>query len=479
MREETSSKAVSGFLRTGLGRLSAIVLGFLGLLVAARRLPAESLGAFVLLQVTVTFLVEFTSAGIHQAIPRFMARSDWRLSDAAIPLLFFRLLTVGAAGLLVVVFRAPLAGLFGSERYAELVWLVPCMMVLGATNALLRSVLEGRLRFGVLGLVGVVRSTTNFVAIVVLLLVAGLGVTGLIWAYILAEGAALLVGIAGTEFTPRWSGRIAALREMLRFGAPIQINYLLLFVSDRLDTLVIAVVLGPGAVAAYEIARKFPDAIEALFEAYSQAYLPLTARLYFSEGPSHLSRFLCGSLRWITFVAGTAAVGVCVAASDLVTLLFSEEYVSSIVPLYWLMAALPWVLVQHILGYSLMATGSTKRLPVVNALHAALCLVGYLVLVPRFGIAGAGFTVMFGTAILNPIAVGLVRSAGVEVRAASYLKPIAIMSLIVFVSLTFGFVGLLAGILATVAYLSIAAASSLVSVTEAWDQVRRALDSHR
>ena len=67
--------------------------------------------------------------------------------------------------------------------------------------------------------------------------------------------------------------------EMLKFGFPLQIQYILDFIFSRIDTVLISSLLGTSATAFYEIARKIPDSLLQLFNAFRSVYFPMITEM--------------------------------------------------------------------------------------------------------------------------------------------------------------------------------------------------------
>src|SRR5690606_41186575 len=85
--------------------------------------------------------------------------------------------------------------------------------------------------------------------------------------------------------TPRFDRQV--LQELLRFGFPLQLNFVLSFVFSRADTFLISVLLGPAQVAFYEIARRIPDSVSDAYEAFVQVYFPSVAQRIEKIGRAH------------------------------------------------------------------------------------------------------------------------------------------------------------------------------------------------
>lgn len=98
------------------------------------------------------------------------------------------------------------------------------------------------------------------------------------------------------------------------------------FLFQRADTFIIGGFIGPAEIAIYEIARKIPESIESLYEAFRKVYFPFISDLFGQKKNQEATDMLNHSVRLIA-VAGV--FGILVAfffGSEIITLLFSSGY---------------------------------------------------------------------------------------------------------------------------------------------------------
>lgn len=405
-----------------------MVLGLLGTVVAARYLPAEAFGAFVLVQVVAGFLTQVSSFGLDPSIAKFITGTEdeqhkRKLINTAI---HFRLFTILVVSLVTMIARPALPTLFGSSLLPNLAIFVPLLFLLESSSRLLKSVLQGLFLFKRIGIADFIASLFNFLLIVVFVLFLDRGVMGLIYARVISLSLSCAFLYFSTPIEKQLEFHFNILKEVLVFGFPLQINDILSFTFRRIDTLIIGALLGPADIAYYEIARKIPDSLANLYEAFRSVYFPFMSRLFALGEQKKVAQMLNHSTRLISFISILGALIVLVFGNDVIILLFSEKYLPSVPAFVLLMIALNIRLVSNVLGTSLVAVGDSNKPAIINAVHTAVSLLGNLILIPIFGIVGAALASLAGSSATNPLNALFLRRRRVEVRVRDYLKPILV-----------------------------------------------------
>lgn len=422
------SRFIGGTISIGLANLSTMLLGLLGTMVAARHLPAEAFGAFVLLQVVASLLTQVSSAGLELSIAKFITSTEdeghkRQLINTAI---CFRLLTVFIVSLVVLIARSTLPTVFGSSLLPNLALFVPLLFFLESSSNLLKSVLQGFFLFKRIGISDFIASLFNSLLIAVFVLFLDRGVMGLIYARVISLSLSCAFLYFSTPIKKQLEFHFNMLKGVLAFGFPLQINDILTFIYHRIDTLIIGALLGSADIAYYEIARRIPDSFARLYQAFRSVFFPFMSRLFALGEQKKAARMLNHSTRLISFISSLGALIALAFGHDVITALFSERYLPSVPAFVLLMIRLNIGLVSDVLGTSLVAVGDPNKAAVTNVVHMALSLMGNLIFIPIFGVVGAALASLAGTSATPPLNVLFLRRRRVDVRAGDYLKPIVV-----------------------------------------------------
>ena len=422
------SRFIGGTISIGWGNLSAMVLGLLGTMVAARRLPAEAFGAFVLLQVVASFLAQVSSFGLELSVARFIASTEDKTYERQLinTALSFRVFTILVVSLVASVIRPTLFAVSGSSLIADLAVFVPLLFLLESSSSLLRSILQGLFLFSRIGLADFVASVLNFLLVLVFVLFLDRGVMGLIYARVIALSVSCAFAYSSIPTRKRLEFHLNIMKQVLAFGIPLQVNDILTFIFRRIDTLVIGAFLGTVDIAYYEIARKIPDYLTRLFEAFRSVYFSFMSKLFARGQRDKAIQVLNNSTRWISFLTAVGALTAVVFGNSIISLLFSDRYLPSAPVFVLLMIRLNIALISNLLGTALVAVGDSNKPAIINVVHTAVALLGNLIFLPIFGIVGAALASLAGPSATNPLNVLFLRRRRVDVKVADYLKPILV-----------------------------------------------------
>jgi len=209
------------------------------------------------------------------------------------------------------------------------------------------------------------------------------------WGGVVAQGAAMVIGIAATK--PRLAGLLdrKTTARAFRLGIPIALGSLSYFVLNAGDRLVVQRLLGPDEVARYQIAYVVGSAVILLLTFTNQAWAPhfaalrdgVARRQLAMHSRDELYKLLAPVLLAVTLVSPVALPILAPASyrvQDLTVVVF----------------------VVAITAFPVVASGATGRLllverrgvavGVIGAIAGAVNIGANLLLVPVLGIAGAG-----------------------------------------------------------------------------------------
>lgn len=425
MSEAPASRLIRGAISLGSASFLGMAMSLLGTMIVTRRFSAEVFGAYTLLRVVVTFLGQISSFGLGMSIAKFIsdtedpARKEVLVSTAMI----FRLLATVLFSIAAWIARPWLALLFGGDLLADLLVFVPILFVLESSMAVLKAILQGFMLFNRVALTDLTLNTLNLILIVVVILFLKADIFGLILSRALALFVPCVFAYFSIPLKKRLLFSLDALKELIVFGFPLQLNDILSFVYGRVDTLIIAALLGPADIAFYEIGRRIPDTLNSLIQSIWSVYFPIMAKLFAIGDWKKAARLLNDTMRLFSAASLLATGVVLLWGQDIIRLMFSERYLPSAPIFAFLMASLSIGLVGGAMGTSLVAIGESNKPPLVNLVHTTASLLGNLIFIPAFGITGAALVSLVGPSATNPFNAFFLIRKKLDVRVMSYLKP--------------------------------------------------------
>ncbi len=418
----------SGTIFIGVARISTIVLGLVSVMLATRYLTTDAYGTYVLVMLFSNFLVQFMSFGLGLVIPKYLASNEnEEYKTTLINTVFhFKIIIVLIVVLLIVGFQPFLAGLIKSDLSADIFSATPAVFLVISFTQLFEAILRGRFKFKAIGIIEIIAEIAELFLLIFLVVVYEFGFWGLLMAKIVTRLIWIALAYRAIQFEHKWEFNIPLLKEMLKFGFPLQLQYIFDFAYSKLDTLIVGSFLGTSGVALYDIARKIPDSLDQLYSVFISVYFPISASVYATEEKEKTDYILNNSIRLIAVLSLFATLITVFFGKDIIILLFSEEYI----PIYWalvlLMIGLTLKMVESTLGYSLVAIGEPDKPLYINIMRAIVSLVGNLTLLPILGLTGAALVFILGNLVAIPVNIFFLRRKDISIKSLNFLKLVIV-----------------------------------------------------
>lgn len=185
--------------------------------------------------------------------------------------------------------------------------------------------------------------------------VAALIVSSELTVYAIANGAASLVGVAYSAVAVRWVWRgslvawptVARSREVLRFSITNQVPWFGDLVNQETDKIIIALLVGPRAAGAYEVANRAVLAVRSLGFLTVSAMVPTATAAIVERGREVIREFYVRYTLRSVSIAFPMLCATCLSApyllmawlgevsehSELIVLLLSAAYLGSVITL--------------------------------------------------------------------------------------------------------------------------------------------------
>jgi O-antigen/teichoic acid export membrane protein len=262
--------------------------------------------------------------------------------------------------------------------------------------------------------------------IVVFLILLKKGMIGLIYATILSNICSTAFQYLVLRVKRRFHFDPRLYVRMFRFGFPLGLNEVLGFLFLRTDRLMIGAMLNSTGVAYYEIASKIPDGSRTMFTSFIEVYFPSMVELFSGKKKHEAQSVLNNSLRVFGFLSLFLTLFLALFRKEIVTFLFSKEYIGSAPALPILMFTLTIGIYGTIMGTTLVALGQSDKPVKVNVVTAASCIVGNLTMIPVFGFMGSVYSRLLMTCAATPINAWYLKKAEVRVGISECLKPVGV-----------------------------------------------------
>ena len=397
---------VENFLVYGLGGIISKVIPLIMLPIITRLMPDSFYFGLSDLSNTV---VQFGSAlavmGMYDAVFRlFFDKEDEEYQrKVCSTALLFTLCTSFLVFLLLVIFRGPVSEfVFSDRKYANILFLSAISIFIGGTNNIVQiptRVQNKRKVYLILNTVGPVLSY----AVSVPLLINGYYEIALPLAAVIS---ALWLEICFWFLNHKWFDfhifDKSILGQLLRIGVPLLPNFLIYWVFNSCDRLMIGKLIGNSFTGIYGVGARIASVSQLIYTAFAGGWQ------YFAFSTMRESDQVKSNSRIFEYL-GTISFGcsllVCAFAYPVFQLLFPGEYEAGfIVVPYLFLAPLMQMLYQVVCNQFLIIKCTWPNMLILG-IGALLNVVLNLTLIPLIGIEGAAISTLLGYSLSVLIAV--------------------------------------------------------------------------
>jgi O-antigen/teichoic acid export membrane protein len=417
-------RAITSVLSLSVFSVFSMVLGLTGTVIVVRHYSAEEFGVYTLVLVITSFLSQISNFGLELSVSKFIAgaKNDFYREYFFSAAVIIRMGSILITGLLAY-FGSPLLKiLFGQSLLSGFILYVPLLFAVESFRALLKATLQGSFLFIKMGIADISAGFIYLILVILIYLIKG-DITLLILAKVFSSFVTCIFSFVSIPIRKRMSFQMDAFKELIKFGYPLQINSIMTFVYSRIDTIAVAMFLGPAEVAAYEVARKIPDYLRVFYEPFKSVYYPLISKRYALDDPQQASGLVNDSIRFVAFVTLLGAAIATLFGREILQLIFTSKYASSAPVFAILMINLSIGLIGNVIGTTLVAVGDTKKPAFINFFNSITSWLGSILLIPLFGLIGASIANMTGTLIAFPLNPYFLRKR-MELKDIAYFKPL-------------------------------------------------------
>lgn len=372
--------AVSTLVTTLAARLIAVIAAFGSGVLVARGLGPAGRGTYALITTVALMAATVSHLSVEQAIVGRWRRDDEtaRLSGTSVIIGAIFGSFGGLAALLVLTTR------YGDSVVGGAAWLaavgVPLFVVSLYVNSTL--VLNGRL--GRSNSLRVVGALTQLAAVVGILLVSTLSVTGAVAAWAVALAVPSLGGVA-SQWRDLRAMSFGAARRLLSVGLRYHPGMLALSALSRLDVFIVAAFAGRSAVGLYAVAVTLAEGLFLVSDSVAQVALGRQVQLDRRESDQLTLRVA----RMNLMVCLTASVALAVASPIVIPILFGQAYAGSVASLLLLLPGILGLALIRPITAQLVRRDRPLLVSSITVSALALNLLLNFVLVPHLAERGA------------------------------------------------------------------------------------------
>ena len=387
---------IENFLVYGLGGMISKIVPFVMLPIVTRLMPnAFYFGLNDISTVVVSFGQALAVMGMYDALFRmfFEKNEQSYKKELCSTALTFTLITSIIIFFLMILFREPLAQLFFSDRkFANLLCLSAMSILIGATNSIVSAPTRMQNQRKVFLVTNFLSPVISY-SISIPLLLKGYYIVALPLASILS---ALSMEVIFMVLNHKWfSFRINKkyLKEMLVIALPLVPNFLVYWIFNSSDRLMISKLIGTDWNGIYAVGAKIGQASQLIYTAFAGGWQFFAFSTMKDQDQVKMTSNIFEDLGVITFSAGMIMAAI---SKEVFALLFSEEYLQGYIVMPYLFVAPLLLMLYQVVVNQFLVIKKTWPSVLLLFFGAVTNVVLNATLIPMIGIEGAAIGTFMG-----------------------------------------------------------------------------------
>jgi O-antigen/teichoic acid export membrane protein len=379
-----------GVAYTFLTRLLLFVLGMALSIILARFLGPVDRGKYAIVMLIATILLKLGTAGTEVANTYYSASGKYGLryivSNSIFNSLLFGLAMI-AMFTVVYTLRVFKQYMQGNGLNALAIWLVVALVPAMIAKQLLNKVLLGRGKILLFNATDLFQVGSQLVLTAAFVMLFHGGLAAAIVAYVVAtvvDVAVIIVLISRLE-PISLSFDKGLFKASLVYGTKAYLGNIAQFLNYRLDSLLVSIFLGVEQVGYYAIAVGMAERLWMIPGAIGTVLLPKVSST--EEGKA--TSITAFSTKITLYVVAAMALILGLLATWAISLLYGKEYLDAVKPFILLLPGIVSLSVSKVLTSDLAGRGRPEFGAISSVISLVVTIVLDLLLIPRWGIAGA------------------------------------------------------------------------------------------
>ncbi len=381
-----------------VGKAGAVIFGIVSIGLLTRYLGQRGFGEYTTAITFVQFFGILADLGLYIVAVKKIAEANDDTNR-----LFNNIFTLRLVSALVFVGLAPLVVLF--FPYPALVkqgvLLLTLTTLFLTLNQLFVGLYQKSLAMGRAAVSEIIGKAV-FLGLVVLAVFFQEGLIAIFIAFLLGSAAQFVVSfmLARRYVHLRLQYDPAVWREVLHESWPVALSIALNLVYFRADTIILSLFFPAATVGLYGASYKVLEVLVAFPAMFAGLVLPLLSRHAATGDHERLVATLQKAFDFLIMVSLPMVAGLFLLAHPIMTLVAGSDFAFAGSILRVLAFAAGSIFVGNLFGNAVVALGRQRSMLPIYAVVAVCSLVGYFLLIPRFGVWGAsGMTVATELAI--------------------------------------------------------------------------------
>lgn len=400
-----------GILMSGGANLFGMVASLITVMVAARLLSQDELGAFFLVMLLAQCTALFGDIGFQNTAIRTLSSlsvSSTNFTHTSRYIMTIAVLTSLAASLGVICLLPFMTSFWPYRHFQDNAVLAAPVAFLTTIIQVLMALLVGTRQFRRLSILSAGMESLRAILSIGGLLV-GFGVSSLLWGMIISRliGISLMWTWMPVVFIPQFHHSQHS--QILKFGGWLYGCSMMSVAMVRTADTLLTTYLGPAALAVYSAAMQVPSVLQRVFESIRPTLLG-----YISSQENAGTNPQTRLIRMMSALLAVAATGLIWLSRPLMTLLYSEKYAVGVHIMQALSVWAVFTVINYLYSVILIGSGQSKRAFLLTVPQFVAILIAATILVPRYQGFGAAVALLVTAFVGNMAGAWLLGVEGTE-----------------------------------------------------------------
>ena len=413
---------LENFLVYGLGGIISKIIPLIMVPIITWIMPnSDYFGISDLSNTLVSFGSALAIMGMYDAMYRMFFEKEEeqykrRICSTA---LLFTIATSLIVFLLMLLLRKVIATFFfGDSKYCYVVYLSAMATMVGATNGIISAPTRMQNKRKVFLITNTISPILSYTVSIPMLLAGHYVIALPLAAVISGVVMEISFGILNRKWFDRKLFDFNLLKQMLVIAIPLLPNFLIYWVFNSSDKLMIVNMIGTGAAGIYSVGSKLGHCSQLIYTAFAGGWQYFAFSTMKEKDQVKTNSLIFEYLGIISFVA-TAFI--CAWSGGIFSLLFKQEYHSGyLVSPYLFFAPLLQMLFQVAANQFLVVKKTWPNMLILS-MGAVMNVILNLTLIPVLGIEGASIATLMGYAVSDIICVLVLRRMKLMVVSRRFL----------------------------------------------------------
>ena len=397
---------IENFLVYGIGGIISKIIPLIMVPIVTRLMPtSEYYGLSDLSNTVVSFASALAVMGMYDAMYRmFFERDDeeYKKKICSTALIFTIFTSIIVFFALILLKEQIAQSFFSNRKYSYIVYLSAMAALVGATNSIISAPTRMQNKRKIFLITNTISPLISY-SIAIPMLLGGYYTVALpLAAVISGMTMEIIFGILNHSWFDLKKFDFSLLKQLLTIAIPLLPNFLIYWVFNSCDKVMITNMIGIGAAGIYSVGSKLGHCSQLIYTAFSGGWQYFAFSTMKEENQVKSNSLIFEYLGIISFVSTTF---ICALSYIIFKILFTEQYLSGyIIAPYLFLAPLLQMLFQVVANQFLVVKKTWPNLFILLVGAVSNAAINYF-MIPFLGIEGASLATLMGYVISDVICV--------------------------------------------------------------------------